>query len=181
VFLFLYYFSPGFGTPLYFHMTDDLKFSQGFIGLLSSVNAAGWIAGGLLYPVTLSRMADRRLLRFSILFGSASTLAYLLMGGPVSAVAVYFLSGVAAMVANIATLSLAAEHCPPRAEGFAFAALMSVINVATPVSDLIGSALYEHVFANRLAPLIVVSAGFTALVLVFLPLLPARTKARPAA
>src|SRR5258708_359560 len=28
-FLFCYYFSPGFGTPLYFHMTDHLGFSQG--------------------------------------------------------------------------------------------------------------------------------------------------------
>jgi hypothetical protein len=27
-FLFLYYFSPGFGTPLYFELTDTLKFSQ---------------------------------------------------------------------------------------------------------------------------------------------------------
>ncbi len=35
-FLFCYYFSPGFGTPLYFHMTDHLRFSQGTIGMLSS-------------------------------------------------------------------------------------------------------------------------------------------------
>ena len=48
-FLFCYYFSPGFGTPLYFHMTDHLRFSQGTIGMLSSVSAAGWIVGGLLY------------------------------------------------------------------------------------------------------------------------------------
>ena len=27
-FLFLYYLSPGLGTPLYYHMTDDLTFSQ---------------------------------------------------------------------------------------------------------------------------------------------------------
>ena len=38
-FLFCYYFSPGFGTPLYFYMTDHLRFSQGMIGLLSSVSA----------------------------------------------------------------------------------------------------------------------------------------------
>ena len=177
VFLFLYYFSPGFGTPLYFHMTDDLGFSQGFIGLLSSVNAAGWIIGGLLYRVTLARLSDRSLLRFSILFGTASTLAYLLLSGPVSAITVYFLSGVAGMVANIATLTLAADHCPRGAEGFAFAALMSVINLASPVSDLIGAALYEHVFANHLAPLIVVSGAATALVLVFLPLLPVTSPA----
>jgi predicted MFS family arabinose efflux permease len=175
-FLFLYTFSPGFGTPLYYHLTDDLKFSQGFIGALSSVNAAGWIAGGLLYRYTFARMPGPALLRFSIWFGTASTLAYLLLIDPVSAVAVYFIAGVAGMVANLATLTLAADHCPEGAEGFAFAALMSVMNFAAPVSDLIGSVLYEHVFGNRLSPLILVSAGATALVLVFLRFLPARSR-----
>jgi predicted MFS family arabinose efflux permease len=84
---------------------------------------------------------------------------------------VYFLGGVASMIANIATLTLAADHCPKRSEGFAFAALMSVINLATPLSDTIGAFLYEHVFAGRLAPLIVVSAAFTAFVFVLVPLL----------
>ena len=55
-FLFLYYFSPGFVTPLYFHMTDNLHFSQGLIGVLSSVSAVGWIAGGLLYRYLLRNM-----------------------------------------------------------------------------------------------------------------------------
>ncbi|MBV9251521.1 MAG: MFS transporter [Acetobacteraceae bacterium] len=169
-FLFCYYFSPGFGTPLYFHMTDNLHFTQGFIGGLSSVNAAGWIAGGLLYRWVLRRLAPLALLRFSILFGVVSTLAFLGLVDHVSAVLVYFGAGVAGMIANIATLTLAAEHCPARAEGFAFAGLMSVINLATPLSDTLGAVLYEHVFANHLAPLIVVSAAFTGFVLVLIPM-----------
>jgi hypothetical protein len=74
------------------------------------------------------------------------------------------------MIANVATLTLAAEHCPARAEGFAFAALMSVMNLATPLADTTGAFLYEHVFGGRLAPLILVSAAFTAFVLVLIPL-----------
>ena len=174
-YLFCYYFSPGFGTPLYFHMTDDLGFSQGFVGMLSSVNAAGWIAGGLLYRFALPALPTRSMLRLSIGAGVFSTLAYLALNGPVSAVTVYFAAGIANMLATIATLTLAADTCPEGAEGFGFAALMSVINVATPLSDTIGSALYEHAFANRLAPLIVVSAVFTALawpLLRFMPLSP---------
>jgi len=168
-FLFCYYFSPGFGTPLYFELTDTLKFSQGFIGLLSAVTALGWIAGGLLYRYLLWRLQPRRLLYLSLVLGVVSTLAYLGLSDPVTAVAIYLFGGMAAMVANVATLSLAAAVCPPRAEGFTFAALMSVINLATPLSDTTGAVLYEHVFAARLAPLIVVSAGFTALVLVLVP------------
>jgi predicted MFS family arabinose efflux permease len=92
------------------------------------------------------------------------------MIGPVSAVIVYFLYGVAGMIANIATLTLAAEHCPARAEGFAFAALMSVMNLAAPLADTSGAFLYDHVFGGRMSPLIVVSAAFTAFVLVLIPL-----------
>src|ERR1700744_4047148 len=68
-FLFLYYFSPGFGTPLYFQMTDRLHFSQGFIGLLSSIGAAGWIIGGLVFRWRLHRLNRRALLQLSILGG----------------------------------------------------------------------------------------------------------------
>ena len=41
----LYNFSPGLSTPLYFTMTDTLKFSQSYIGILSSILALGWIVG----------------------------------------------------------------------------------------------------------------------------------------
>ena len=170
-FLFLYYFSPGFGTPLYFHMTDRLHFSQGMIGLLSSVSAGGWIVGGLIYRYLLSTMAPGALLNLSILAGTLSTLTFLGLVDETSAIAIYFLNGVAGMIANIATLALAADHCPRHSEGFAFAALMSVINVATPLHDTIGALLYDHVFDGRLAPLILVSAAFTALVFVLIPLL----------
>ncbi len=178
-FLFCYYFSPGFATPLYFHMTDHLRFSQGTIGMLSSVNAGGWIAGGLLYRVLLHRMATRPLLNLSILCGTLATLAYLGMVDETTAVAVYFFGGVAGMIANIATLTLAAEHCPAGSEGFAFAALMSVINLAAPLSDAGGALLYEHLFSQRLAPLIIVSAAFTAFIFVLVPLLD-RWSAAPA-
>jgi MFS family permease len=170
-FLFCYYFSPGFGTPLYFHMTDHLQFSQGTIGMLSSISAGGWIAGGLIYRYLLRGMATRALLNLSILGGTLATLAFLGMVDETSAIVVYFLNGIAGMIANIATLTLAADHSPKRSEGFAFAALMSVINLATPLSDTIGAFLYEHVFAGRLAPLIVASAAFTAFVFVLVPLL----------
>src|SRR5579883_1787353 len=87
-FLFCYYFSPGFGTPLYFHMSDSLQFSQGMIGFLSSVSAAGWITGGLLYRYWLRGMTTQALLVLSIVAGTLATLAFLGMVGEVSAVIV---------------------------------------------------------------------------------------------
>ena len=49
---------------------------------------------------------------------------------------------------------------------------MSVINLATPLSDMLGAALYENVFGGRLPPLIVLSAALTSLVLVLLRFTP---------
>ncbi len=39
LFLFLYYFNPGLSTPLYYYMTDDLKFSQSYIVIGTAVAA----------------------------------------------------------------------------------------------------------------------------------------------
>ena len=75
------------------------------------------------------------------------------------------------MLATVATLTLAADYCPKRAEGFAFAMLMSIINLATTLADNVGSFLYTHVFNSNLTPLVLVSAAFTAFAFVLVPLL----------
>ena len=170
-FLFLYAFAPGFGTPLYYHMTDTLRFSQSYIGVLGSIAAAGWIAGALLHRWLLRRMSAGALLYLSIVLGTASAASFLLLSGEVSAAIVNFANGVASMIATIASLTLAAQHCPRRAEGFAFAGLMSVSNLADIFSINAGAFLYEHVFDSRLGPLILVSAATTALAFFLVPLL----------
>ena len=170
-FLFLYSFSPGFGTPLYYHMTDQLHFAQSYIGLLGSITAAGWIVGALVHRVALRRIAPKPLLYLSVLLGTASTASFLLLNDEVSAALVNFGFGVSSMIATIATLTLAARHCPTGAEGFAFAGLMSVSNLAEIFSINIGAWLYEHVFDSHLTPLILVSAATTAAIALLVPLL----------
>ena len=75
------------------------------------------------------------------------------------------------MLATVATVTLAADYCPQRSEGFSFAVMMSIINLATATADIVGSFLFQHLFGHTLAPLILVSAAFTALAFVLLPLL----------
>ena len=79
-FIFLYYFSPGMSTPLYYHMTDDLKFSQAYIGILGSIGSAGWVAGALLYRKFFGGLTLKNLLNLSIALGTAATLAFLFSG-----------------------------------------------------------------------------------------------------
>jgi MFS family permease len=171
LFLFLYYLNPGFGLPLYYYMTDTLKFSQAYIGILGAINSIGWIVGALLYRRFLDGLTSRRLLNLSILIGTVTTAAFLLLSNAVSAAVINFFSGMAGMIAFVATLTLAADFCPKRAEGFAFAALMSLLNLSSATSNNLGSFLYEHAFHNRLAPLIIVSAASTAVIFLLVPLL----------
>jgi predicted MFS family arabinose efflux permease len=170
-FLFLYYFSPGMSTPLYFTMTDELKFSQGYVGLLGSISAAGWVVGALLYQRLFGRLTLKNLLNVSIVFGTIFQAAFVFLGTETSAAVIFFCSGFAAMLATVATLTLAADSCPPHAEGFAFAVLMSIINLATSLADNVGSFLYTHVLDRRLTPLILISAAFTAFAFVLVLLL----------
>jgi MFS family permease len=170
-FIFLYYFSPGMSTALYYHMTDDLKFSQAYIGILGSIGSAGWVAGALVYRKFFSSLTLKNLLNLSIVIGTAATLAFLLFWNETAAAVISFGAGFAAMLATVATLTLAADYCPRRAEGFSFAVLMSIINLATTLADNVGSFLYTHTFERSLPPLILISAAFTAFAFVLVPLL----------
>jgi MFS family permease len=170
-FLFLYNFSPGLSTPLYFTMTDTLKFSQSYIGILSSISALGWIVGALLYRPVFGGLGLKQLLNISIALGAFTTAAFLLLSSETSAAVIYFGAGFAGMLAMVATLTLAADYCPPGAEGFTFAALMSVGNLASTVANNVGALLYTRVFEQNLRPLVVVSAAVTAVAYFVVPLL----------
>jgi MFS family permease len=170
-FLFLYNFSPGLSTPLYFTMTDTLKFSQSYIGILSSISALGWVVGALLYRPLFGDLTLKRLLNLSIGFGVFTTASFLLLSSESSAAVIYFGNGFAGMLAMVATLTLAADYCPPRAEGFTFAALMSVGNLASTLANNVGSLLYTDVFGQNLRPLVAISAAVTAVAFLVVPLL----------
>ena len=112
-------------------MTDSLKFSQGYIGILGSIASAGWVLGALLYRRFFGELTLKNLLNLSIVFGTLTTAAFVLLSNEVVRRQSFISArGFSAMLATVATLTLAADYCPPRAEGFAFAVLMSIINLA---------------------------------------------------
>ena len=127
--------------------------------------------GALAHRWLLRRMSSKALLYLSIVLGTLSAASFLLLTDEITAAIVNFANGAALMIATIASLTLAADYCPRRSEGFAFAGLMSIMNLADVFSNNVGAFLYEHVFDSRLGPLIIVSAATTALAAVLVPLL----------
>jgi predicted MFS family arabinose efflux permease len=152
-------------------MTDDLGFSQAYIGILGSISAAGWVVGALLYRRFFGNLTLKNLLNLSIAIGTGVGLTYLFFWNETAAAIISFGGGFAAMLTTVASLTLAADYCPPRAEGFSFAVLMSIINLAGTLADNVGSFLYTHAFDRALPPLVLISAASTAFSFILVPLL----------
>jgi MFS family permease len=167
-FIFFWTFSPSIGTALFYYQTDMLKFSQQFIGALSSIVSTSAIAGSLLYGAFSKNFPFRWILNSAIGAGVVSTLGYLGYVGPYSAVVLSGAFGAVGMVATLAFLDLAARACPKQAEGTFFALLMSVYNGGAQFSQIIGGWLYDQVGYTSL---ILISTAFTALCWVLVPLL----------
>lgn len=185
VFVVLWCFSPGFGAPLYYHMTDVLHFDQQLIGQLSAYTAAGGVIGAWLFGHVLARRPVAVQANVAISAAILAVLAYLALAQPsdhAQAIAVPLNAAVGMLnqIGMLMIMSVAARACPPRAEGFTFAVMMSLYNASDQLSSIIGSRLYDEVFHQSFAPLLWTAAGSLALCYLLVPLI-SRQQRRAAA
>ena len=167
-FIFFYNFSPSFGPALVYYATDALQFSKLFLGTLDSLAYASGMLGTGFYFVYSKSFSLKHLIHFAIAAGVIATLAYLGYRNEISAVVISLVFGGVAMFIQLTFLELAARACPKQAEATFFAFLMSVYNGAVQLSQITGGWLYDRVGFTRL---IFISAGFTALCWLLIPLL----------
>jgi MFS family permease len=166
-FILFWTFSPSFGPALLYYQTDVLGFSQQFIGHLAALGSLAAVAGAVVYAPLSRAVPLRRLVNLSIGLGVAGTFVYLGYRGPWAAVLIDTVFGAVGMITQLAFLDLAAKSCPRRVEATFFALLMSVYNGGTQGSQIVGGHLYDQL---GYAPLVVISAGFTALAWLLVPL-----------
>lgn len=173
IFLCFWHFSPGFGTPLYFHETRVLGFSQLFIGQLGAVNSVGMIAGALLFRFVLEqKLSPKHQAVLAVLTGTISTISYLSLASPLSAVVLEFFRGLANILAILTVYGLVADVSPPKLESTAIALLISAFNVAEQLGNNLGAYLYVYVFGNSFGGLVAVSAMATLACIFIVPWLP---------
>ena len=166
-FIFFWTFSPSFGPALLYYQTDQLKFSQQFIGLLGTFGAAASVVGAFLYAPLSRRVPLQRLIVAAIGIGAVATLMYLFYRDVRSAIAIDTVYGCVGMITQLAFLDLAAKSCPRRVEATFFALLMSVYNGGAQGSQIVGGYLYDWLGYTTL---ILISAGVTALAWFLVPL-----------
>jgi MFS family permease len=172
-FLILINLNPGLITPLYTHLEENLKLDESFLGNLDAYQSIGMSVGSAIFLLFMTRrFSTRTCIAIGLVTLSACAVPYFFVYDKTSTSWAYGVYGVGYMIASLATLSLAAEACPKRAEGFVFAGLMSLINVSVQYSDWVGSKLYVGHYQRHIAPLIGWSIALTAAGLLIVPFLP---------
>jgi MFS family permease len=174
-FIALTVFNPGLQTPMYDHIMKKLGVDESFNSIVDTAGAIGWtVASALFLAFMTGRFSTRTTIAIGLLTLAAGTVPYYFIQGKASALVASFTFAFGYMIASLATLSLAAEACPKRAEGFVFASLMSISNLSMNYSDKLGSRLYEGYLRHNIYPLITLSIGITLGALLILPFLPTK-------
>lgn len=175
-FLCLFSFNPFSNAVLQLHATAAWRMTAIAYGQMAAVVGAGSVAACAAYGLYCRALSRRMLVHLSIVLGIASSLAYQLVSGVPSGLAISLFAGFAYMTATLMQFDLAAQACPPWAAGTAFALLMGLSNLSTLLATRCGGAWYEAWQRTWGAPnafrlLVAAGAAFTAGCWLILPVL----------
>ncbi len=171
LFVALFYFSPGFSTPLYYRQTEELKMNQQFIGNLGVFSGGCGLLAAVVYSQLVKRVPLKSLLVIGVTLAAAGTLFYLKYNSKSTAMFCEAQNGFFFTLAELAILDFAARATPKGCEGLGYSLILSIRNVALFGADIVGSKLSDDLkwpFSN----LVFLNSGTTAIVLILIPFLP---------
>ncbi len=140
LFIFLYKYSPSFGTPLFFIQRDAFKWSKIWIGVLGTIATIFSIIGSFLYYKFSQRINIKKWLFFSVFLGAITTLSYLYYT-PVTAVIYDIVYSLIGMFIFLMVMDFMARESIKGLEATSFALLCSISNLALVTSNLSGAFL----------------------------------------
>lgn len=176
VMLFLVYTVPGLNTALTYRQSDELKFSEEFIGQLDSIAGGAGLLFAFIYAAVCSRFNLRTLMVGSILGNAIVTLLFLNYTQD-TAILVHVATGSMVVLCELALMDLAVRSTPRGCEALGFSLMMSIRNFGISLSDVIGSKMIEQ-YSFTFNNLVWINAGTTAVILLFVPFLPAAVMLR---
>jgi MFS family permease len=140
LFIFLYKYSPSFGTPLFFIQRDTFKWGKVWIGVLGTAGTIFSIAGAILYYKFSQKINIKKWLFFSVFLGAITTLSYLYYT-PVTAIVYDIIYGLMGMFIFLMIMDFMARKSVKGLEATSFALLCSISNLALIASNLSGAYL----------------------------------------
>jgi MFS family permease len=165
----LWNFCPGWGTPVFFQLTNKVKLTQQEFGNYSAIVPGFIMLGTILYSALCRWMSLSRLLWIGTILGIATNGLFLLIHSPLQAYCVAALLGFLLGMANSAFMDLAMRTYLKGREGIAGALVGTGGSIAGVTSDLFGAWLYEK---GGFGLALGISTVFTTLILVVLPFIP---------
>ena len=138
LFIFLYKYSPSFGTPLFFIQRDTFKWGKIWIGGLGTISTVFGIAGSLIYYRMSKKINIKKWLYISVFLGAMTSLSYLYYT-PVSAVIYDVLYSFIGMFIFLMVMDFMARSTIKGLEATSFALLCSISNLAMVASNLSGA------------------------------------------
>ena len=140
LFIFLYKYSPSFGTPLFFIQRDEFKWGKIWIGTLGSISTVFGIIGSVLYYKFSTKIKIKKWIFYSVFLGAVTTLSYLYYT-PVTAVVYDVIYNLAGMFIFLMIMDFMARISTKGLEATSFAFLCSISNLALFTSNLSGAYL----------------------------------------
>lgn len=162
-----YQIAPGFQTPLFFYQTDTLHFTGNFIGLLGLVSSVASIAGAGFYGVICRKLAFRFLFPLCVASGVLITTGYAGYQSAATALLIEGSNGLFGTMALVALFDLIARNMPTEHEALGYAMVFSIGNLASSISDLIGSTFFDE--GTPFTSLVWLNAGTTGLIVLTVP------------
>ena len=169
----LFFFSPGFSTPLFYRQTNMLHFGPNFIGTsLGLASSIAGMVGAAVYGLICRRFNLRTMLFVGILLNVFGGLLYYGYHPTHQvAVSIEIANGFLATLGVLPLFDLATRATPRGGEGMGYALMMGARNAALFGADYVGSFLQDH-YHLPWNGLVLLNVGTTALCLALVPFLP---------
>ena len=167
---FLWNFGPGWGTPMFYHLTETVKLSSQMFGTFTAIQSVCFIPTTILYGVVCRRMPLARLLWWGTIVAIAQgPIMFFAQSGP-SAIVVAILYGLFGGFATAAYIDLVMRSCPKGLEGTGVMLSTAAFAIAGSFGNLLGSWIYA---AGGFASAVVITTVATALIVPVLWWVPA--------
>lgn len=169
---FLWNFSPGWGTPMFYHLTESVRISSELFGTFTALQSLFFLPASLLYGFLCVRVPLSRLLWWGTIIAILQGPIMFLAQGPASTIVVAVLYGLFGGFATAAYIDLIMRSCPKGLEGTAImVANTSAFALAGNSGNLLGSWIYSR---GGFAWAVIITTLATALIVPVLRSVPAR-------
>ncbi len=167
---FLWNFGPGWGTPMFYHLTEQVRISSELFGTFTALQSLFFLPTSLLYGYLCVRAPLSRLLWWGTIVAILQGPIMFLAVGPASTIMVAILYGLFGGFATAAYIDLIMRACPKGLEGTAMmVANTSMFALAGNAGNLLGSFIYSK---GGFASAVIITTLATALIVPVLRAVP---------